>query len=48
MRHIPFLAATVLLCAIAPLAGTLGARVDPLETKLLTQPALSDSHVAFS
>src|SRR5687767_12455626 len=37
----------VVLCAIAPLAPPLGARVDPLDTRLLTQPAISASHVAF-
>ena len=37
----------VVLCAIAPLAPPLGARVDPLDTRLLTQPAISASHIAF-
>ena len=37
----------VLLCAVAPLSPTITARVDPADTKLLTQPAISGSHVAF-
>jgi tricorn protease len=47
MRHIRLLAAAALLSAAAPLAATLAARVDPLDTKLLSQPAISASHIAF-
>ena len=36
-----------LLCLLAPLSHTVIARVDPVDTKLLTQPAISASHVAF-
>ena len=37
----------VLLLAAAPFTPRLDARIDPLDTKLLTQPALSASHLAF-
>jgi tricorn protease len=47
MRHIRLLAAAALLSAAAPLAAPLAARVDPLDTKLLSQPAISASHIAF-
>jgi tricorn protease len=39
--------AGVLLCLVAPLTHTISARVDPVDTKMLTQPAISASHVAF-
>ena len=47
MRHIRFVAIAALLCAVNPLARTVRARVDPLDTKMLTQPAVSASHIAF-
>ncbi len=37
----------VLLACLAPFAPALDARVDPIDTKLLTQPAISASQVAF-
>ena len=46
MRKLLFLSA-VLLCAATPLRPALSARVDPLDTKLLTQPAISAEHIAF-
>ncbi len=36
-----------LVACVAPLAPRVAARVDPLDTKLLTQPAISASHIAF-
>src|SRR5512145_1556825 len=45
MRTLLSLAA-LLVCAAAA-TGPLTARVDPVDTKLLTQPAISASHVAF-
>ena len=36
-----------LLCVVAPFAPAMDALVDPLDTKLLTQPAISASHLAF-
>ena len=36
-----------LLACIAPFAPRIDARVDPIDTKLLTQPAISASHIAF-
>ena len=47
MRTPRHLLVAALLCAIAPFSPALGARVDPLDTKLLTQPAISARHVAF-
>jgi tricorn protease len=47
MRHIRLLAIAALLCMLAPLSPNLAARVDPVDTKLLTQPAISATHVAF-
>ena len=46
MRKLLFLSA-VLLCVATPLNPALSARVDPLDTKLLTQPAISAQHIAF-
>ena len=46
MRKFPLFQLTALLLAFA--AGpSLGARVDTADTRLLTQPAISASHVAF-
>jgi len=36
-----------LLACSAPFAHGIDARVDPIDTKLLTQPAISASHIAF-
>ncbi|HJR57842.1 MAG TPA: PDZ domain-containing protein [Vicinamibacterales bacterium] len=47
MKNIRLLAAAALLCAAAPLSPTLAARVDPLDTRLLSQPAISAEHIAF-
>ncbi|HVL67524.1 MAG TPA: PDZ domain-containing protein [Vicinamibacterales bacterium] len=47
MRTFRLLTIAALLCAAAPLSPSLDARVDPLDTKLLTQPAISASHIAF-
>ncbi|HXG53773.1 MAG TPA: hypothetical protein VNJ03_00190, partial [Vicinamibacterales bacterium] len=47
MRNLRTFFVAAVLCAIAPLSPTLGARVDPVDTKLLTQPAISAGHVAF-
>ena len=47
MRTIQHLTAAALLCALAPLAPALQARVDPVDTRLLTQPAISANHIAF-
>jgi tricorn protease len=41
------LLAATLLCALAPFAPALDARVDPMDTRLLTQPAVSANHIAF-
>jgi tricorn protease len=46
MRKLLFLSAA-LLFAVTPLSPNLAARVDPLDTKLLTQPAISAAHIAF-
>ncbi len=47
MRYTRLLAVAGLLCIVAPLSGRVGARVDPVDTKLLTQPAISATHIAF-
>ncbi|HVJ28174.1 MAG TPA: hypothetical protein VM493_11565, partial [Vicinamibacterales bacterium] len=47
MRHLRILSLAALLCATAPFAPPLGARVDTADTKMLTQPAISAGHVAF-
>jgi tricorn protease len=47
MRNIRNLFVAVLLCALTPFSPALDARVDPVDTRLLTQPAISASHVAF-
>ena len=47
MMNVRMLLAGVLLCLMAPLSQGLTARVDPVDTKMLTQPAISASHVAF-
>ena len=44
MAKIRLLLIAALLCALAP---AMDALVDPLDTKLLTQPAISASHLAF-
>jgi tricorn protease len=36
-----------LVACVAPFAPRIDARVDPIDTKLLTQPAISATHVAF-
>jgi tricorn protease len=36
-----------LLACIAPFAPAIDARVDPIDTRLLTQPAIGASHIAF-
>ena len=46
MRKIRLLLIAALLCAVVPFAPSVTA-VDPLDTKLLTQPAISASHIAF-
>ena len=46
MRKLRLLLIAALLCALTPFAPALIA-VDPLDTKLLTQPAISASHIAF-
>ena len=43
MRKLRLLMIAALLCAVAPAIGA----VDPLDTKLLTQPAISATHIAF-
>ena len=45
LRVLPITALLLLCAAGAP--PTISARVDPLDTKLLTQPAISASHIAF-
>ena len=46
--HVRLIAATLFLSFLAPLAAeTTVAPVDPADTKLLTQPAVSAGHVAF-
>ena len=35
------------ICLLAPLGSPISARVDPADTRLLTQPAISASHIAF-
>ena len=47
MRTILHLTVAALLCAGLPFAPALQARVDPLDTRLLTQPAISGNHIAF-
>src|SRR5688500_8046990 len=47
MLNVRLLLAALLLCSVAPLAAPLTANVDPVATKMLTQPAISASHVAF-
>jgi tricorn protease len=47
MRTIHHLVAAALLCALAPFTPALQARIDPVDTRLLTQPAISANHIAF-
>ena len=47
MRHTRLLAIAALLCVLVPFSPTVAARVDPVDTKLLTQPAISATQVAF-
>ena len=47
MRILRFVVVGSVLAGAASLAPTLNARVDTADTKLLTQPAISASHVAF-
>jgi len=47
MRKLQLLFTAAVLCGLAPLASTLSARVDPADTQLLTQPAISANHIAF-
>ena len=47
MRHTNLLAIAALLCVLVPFSPTAAARVDPVDTKLLTQPAISATQVAF-
>jgi hypothetical protein len=46
MRKLRLFTAAV-ICLLAPLGSPISARVDPADTRLLTQPAISASHVAF-
>ncbi len=47
MRILRFLSVTTLLLWVASPSPAVGARVDTADTRLLTQPAISASHVAF-
>ena len=47
MRHIRLFAIAAVLCVASPLTPGLHARIDPVDTRLLTQPAISTTHVAF-
>jgi tricorn protease len=47
MRHTKLLVTAALLCVLAPFSPTVSAGVDPVDTKLLTQPAISATQVAF-
>lgn len=47
MRNLRTLSVAALLCATAPLSPALRAWIDPVDTRLLTQPAISAGHVAF-
>ena len=47
MRNVRVLLLAALLCVATPFAPSMGANVDPLDTKLLTQPAISAAHIAF-
>src|SRR5215204_6452390 len=47
MRTLWILSIVVLLCATAPFAPSAAARVDTADTKMLTQPAISASSIAF-
>ncbi len=47
MTNLRIVVAAVFLCLLAPLSHTITARVDPADTKMLTQPAISATHVAF-
>lgn len=47
MNTLRRLALALVLCALAPLSPVVDGRVDPLDTKLLTQPAISDRNIAF-
>ena len=46
MKQLRLLLGAVLLCALVPFARSVDA-VDPFDTKLLTQPAISATHIAF-
>jgi tricorn protease len=47
MTNMRSLLGAAVLCLLALLSPTVAARVDPVNTKMLTQPAISASHVAF-
>ena len=47
MRNTRLSAVAVLLCAMVPWSPTVAAGVDPVDTKLLTQPAIGPSQIAF-
>jgi tricorn protease len=47
MRILRSLCAAALLVCVAGLVPVLDARVDPADTKLLSQPAISATHIAF-
>jgi hypothetical protein len=40
MRHIRLVAVAALLCAVNPLARTVGARVYSIDTKMMSQTAI--------
>ncbi|MBA3637753.1 MAG: PD40 domain-containing protein [Acidobacteria bacterium] len=47
MHNLRVFSVAALLCATAPVYSTLSARVDPVDTKMLTQPAISAASIAF-
>jgi tricorn protease len=47
MRRLHLLLLAAALVSVAPFAPRLDGRVDPIDTKLLTQPAISANHIAF-
>ncbi|MBA2305047.1 MAG: PD40 domain-containing protein, partial [Acidobacteria bacterium] len=47
MDNLRVLSVAALLCATAPFYPALGARVDPVDTKMLTQPAISAANISF-
>ncbi|MDQ3488935.1 MAG: hypothetical protein M3468_14550, partial [Acidobacteriota bacterium] len=47
MHNLRVFSVAALLCATAPVYPTLSARVDPIDTKMLTQPAISAASIAF-